>query len=227
MRLIDADKAQPGMTIVAQSQTEGKGQRGKTWADTPGQSLLMSVITMPGAAISTQFAFNAVIATAIADVLDRLYGSWDLHIKWPNDIIINDRKAGGILIENVLRGSRWTHCVIGLGINVKQERFPPELPFATSLKIESGQDINMIALRDNLRMGLTDCSNCPVPAAASMKRYNEYLYKRGRKQRFSDSSGTFEATIIEACSDGTLQVQLADGSIAFYQHGQVVWEWGD
>ena len=226
MQLIDANKAQTGLTIVAQSQTGGKGQRGKIWVDTPGQSLLMSVITTPGLPIGAQFAFNALIAVTIANVLQKLCSTPDIRIKWPNDIIINDKKAGGILIENVLRGSRWTHCVIGLGINVKQEQFPAALPFATSLKIALGQHINMIRLRDDLRMEIVDCSNCPVPSEISMERYNQYLYKRGQKQRFSDSSGQWEATILGADADGRLQVQLADGNIVFYQHGQVVWEWG-
>ena len=225
MQLIDANKAQTGLTILAQSQTGGKGQRGKTWIDTPGQSLLMSVITTPGLAIGAQFAFNALVSVTIANVLQKLCNTWELRIKWPNDIIINDKKAGGILIENVLRGNSWTYCVIGLGINVKQGHFPAELPFATSLKIASGQDINMIKLRDDLRKEIVGCSNCPVPAGISMERYNEYLYKRGKKQSFSDSSGQWEATILGAADDGRLHVQLADGNIVFYHHGQVMWEW--
>jgi BirA family biotin operon repressor/biotin-[acetyl-CoA-carboxylase] ligase len=225
MQLIDANTAYPGLTIVAQSQTSGKGQRGRAWVDMPGQSLLMSIITTPGIAISAQFAFNALVATTIADVLKPLSASWDLRIKWPNDIIINDKKAGGILIENVIRGSRWTHCVVGLGLNIKQEVFPPELPFATSLKIGSGQDFNIIDLRDALRQGIMECSSRSLSAETIMKRYNEHLYKTGQKQAFSNNEGKWEATIIGAGADGSLHVQLADDSLVTYYHGQVVWEW--
>ena len=120
MQLIDANKAQHGLTIVTQSQSEGKGQRGKTWLDAPGQSLLMSIIIHPKKEINDQFVFNAAVAVAIANVLQKSNHNWDIRIKWPNDIIINAKKAGGILIENILRGSRWTHSVVGLGLNVKQ-----------------------------------------------------------------------------------------------------------
>jgi len=226
MQLIDADKAQPGLTIVAQSQREGKGQRGRTWADVPGQSLLMSVITTPGIAISGQFAFNALVAATIADVIGTFAENTPIYIKWPNDIIVNDKKAGGILIENVLRGSRWMYSVIGLGLNVKQEHFPATLPHATSLKAATGLDINMIALRDALRDAIAgSANNCVVPTDVCMRRYNERLYKKGQKHLFSDGNGKWEAVITGAGADGSLQVQHDDGSLKEYYHGQVVWEW--
>lgn len=226
MQLIDADKAQPGLTIVAQNQTGGKGQRGKTWVGIPGQSLLMSIITTPGRANSEQFAFNAQVATAIADVLRKLSDTWELRIKWPNDIIINDKKAGGVLIENVIRGSRWTHSVIGLGLNVKQEHFPPDLPNAISLKMALGHDVNMVQLRDDLREEIFNNTLYPLPAESSMKRYNEFLYKKGQKQRFSNSAGQWDATVLGVLADGSVQVQLEDGGIVSYYHGHIVWEWG-
>ncbi len=227
MQLIDANKAQQGLTIVAQSQAAGKGQRGKVWTDTPSQSLLMSIIVVPGRPIQEQFVFNAAIAAAIANVLQNLYKEWHINVKWPNDIIINDKKAGGILIENVLRGSKWTHAVVGFGLNVKQAQFPDSLPFATSLKIASGNDFNMTQLRDTLRENIMLCTVCPPPADKIMARYNELLYKRGQKQFFSNATGKWDVTLLNAHTDGTLEVQLRDGTIVFYHHGQATWEWGD
>ena len=224
MQLIDADKALPGMTIVAQSQTRGKGQRGKSWADTPGESLLMSVVTAPGRPITDQFVFNSSIAVSIANVLQKLDANWNVRIKWPNDMIINDKKAGGILIENILRGSRWAHSVVGLGLNIKQLSFPPDLPYATSLKITSGHDFDMTAIRDAIRESIIDVTSNPL-TGLNMKDYNELLYKRGRKQRFTNTAGNWEATIIQVYPNGTLEVQLEDGAIICYQHGQVLWDW--
>ena len=225
MQLIDANKAQQGMTIVAQSQFSGKGQRGKTWIDAPGQSLLMSIIVVPGRRIQEQFVFNAAIASAIADVLQRSYTNWNVHIKWPNDMIINDKKAGGILIENVLRGSSWAYSVVGLGLNIKQIHFPETLPFATSLKLASGTDFNVTRLRDDLREAIMLCTVCPPPAEKTMAHYNDLLYKRNQKQKFSDNGTVWEATLLNTHTDGTLEVQLGDGAIVFYHHGQVMWEW--
>ena len=225
MQLIDANKAQQGMTIVAQSQSAGKGQRGRLWIDEPGQSLLMSIIIIPQQQISDQFAFNASVAVAVAHVLQQLNNNWNVNIKWPNDIIINDKKAGGILIENVIRGSRWAHSVIGLGLNVKQGSFPAELPYATSLKIATGNDVNITKLRDDIRENILLAATCPPPPEKIMDGYNEHLYKRGQKQGFSDGSHKWEATIMNAHKDGTLEVQLESGTIVFYHHGQVVWNW--
>ena len=226
MQLIDANKAQQGMTIVAQSQYAGKGQRGKVWVDAPGQSLLMSVIVVPGRLIQEQFVFNASVAVAIAHVLQNLSEEWQIHVKWPNDIIINDKKAGGILIENVLRGSKWANSVIGLGLNVKQQQFPEDLPFATSLKIAAGIDFNMTQLRDALRESIILCTTCPPPAEKIMARYNELLYKRGQLQSFSSTEGSWDATLLKVHTDGTLEVQLTYGTTTHYHHGQVAWEWG-
>ena len=227
MQLIDANKARQGLTITAQSQTEGRGQRGKVWTDVPGQSLLMSIIVLPAREISEQFVFNASVATAVANVLQNLYADWRVFVKWPNDIIINDKKAGGILIENVLRGSKWTHSVVGLGLNIKQERFPETLPFATSLKMTSGEDFNVSGLRDELREQILLCATCPLPTEKAIERYNDRLYRHGKKQEFSDTRGKWEATIINAHKDGTIELQLADESVGFYHHGQAEWVWGN
>ena len=225
MQLIDANKAQHGLTIVTQSQSEGKGQRGKSWLDAPGQSLLMSIIILPQKEINHQFVFNAAVAVAIANVLQNSDQSWDVRIKWPNDIIINAKKAGGILIENILRGSRWTHSVVGLGLNVKQASFPDTLPFATSLKIASGNDIDITKLRNDIRENIIVSASYLLPPEKIMAQYNEYLYKHNQKQAFSDTTGTWEATILNVHKDGTLEVQLNDGTTAFYHHGQVTWDW--
>ena len=223
IRLIDANKAQHGLTITAQTQSAGKGQRGKQWIDAPGESLLMSIILHPEREINEQFIFNSSVAVAIATVLSNFCPGRDIRIKWPNDIIINDKKAGGILLENVLRGNRWTHCIVGLGLNIKQASFPESLPFATSLKIATGNDIDIIKLRDDIR---THIILSPKQTAGEiMARYNSLLYKRGQKQTFSDSNGKWETTILNAHKDGTIELQLSDGAVVRYHHGQMLWEW--
>jgi BirA family transcriptional regulator, biotin operon repressor / biotin---[acetyl-CoA-carboxylase] ligase len=226
MQLIDADKAQHGMTITALTQTGGKGQRSKMWVDTFGQSLLMSIIVEPRRAIQEQFAFNASVAAAVADMLKDIYKIWEINIKWPNDIIINDKKAGGILIENVIRGSKWSHSVIGIGLNVKQEKFPRSLPFATSLKVASGVDFGIKELRDELRAGIMRVIENPLSLEQSMEQYNEYLYRKKKKQKFNTAIGDLEATIVQVHTDGTLEVELPNGTQNFYHHGQVTWVWG-
>ncbi len=147
-----------------------------------------------------------------------------IQIKWPNDIIINDKKAAGILIENVLRGSTWAHSVIGLGLNVGQRAFPPDLPNATSLKIELKNDIDMTGLRDRIREKVMAAVNLGA-WTEGLAQYNRYLYKKGEKQQFTDGINQWHATILAVGTDGTLEVISEDGTHAFYHHGQVLWDW--
>ncbi|MBS1687688.1 MAG: biotin--[acetyl-CoA-carboxylase] ligase [Bacteroidetes bacterium] len=225
MRLIDADTAQHGLTIVTQQQTKGKGQRGRQWVDIPGQSLLMSIICNPNRRIDSQFVFNASIAVAVAEVLQEMYENWKVSIKWPNDIIINDKKAGGILIENILRGADWSYAIIGLGLNILQDNFPQELPYATSLKIASGRDFTLNEVRDKIRARILEYTSNNLGAEQIMRLYNQSLYRKGDNQKFTDGSEEWLAIIQGTMADGTLQVRVADGSIVHYTHGVVVWKW--
>ena len=223
MQLVNDDKAHHGLTITAQSQHSGKGQRGRKWADVPGKSLLMSIIITPQMPISAQFAFSASIAVAVVNVLQKLLPSCPVQIKWPNDIIVNDKKAGGILIENALRGSLWTHSIVGIGLNILQESFPDNLPAATSLLIASGQTLQVDEIRDELRSAIVACSARPVKTSAIMDTYNQLLFHRGKQQLFTRNDETWYATIVQAHEDGTLEVLTSEGYTDFYIHGQVKW----
>lgn len=226
MQLINDDKAQPGTTITTLSQGKGKGQRGKVWIDEPGQSLLMSIIVCPKQLLTEQFVFSASVAVAIANVLQNFLPQCIVRVKWPNDIIINDKKAGGILIENVLRGSNWTHSVIGFGLNINQPSFPDSLPYATSLRIVSGQEMEMARIRDRVREHILAATLYPPPSARIMESYNELLYKRSELQKFSNTDGYWNATILHAGEDGSLEIRPENGTkTSIYHHGEIKWEW--
>ncbi|MBA3829705.1 MAG: biotin--[acetyl-CoA-carboxylase] ligase [Taibaiella sp.] len=225
MRLIDADTALPGLTITARRQRAGKGQRGRQWTDVPDQSLLMSMVTVPVRPLEEQFIFNASVAIAIAEVLLEVYEQWDVRIKWPNDIIINDKKAGGVLIENVLRGNRWANSVIGLGLNVHQETFSSDLPFATSLKIEAGRDFDLHLLLTKLRKQIWEATRADSSVMDIMRQYNTLLYRKGKEQTFTDNNRDWSAIIVGTHASGTLQVQTEDGTISQYTHGVYTWKW--
>jgi BirA family biotin operon repressor/biotin-[acetyl-CoA-carboxylase] ligase len=186
----------------------------------------MSIIVTPKQQISQQFVFSASVAVAIANVLQNFLPANQVFIKWPNDIIINDKKAAGILIENVLRGNHWTYSIIGLGLNVNQDMFPASLPNATSLRIESGRYFDLAELRDRLAEQVQSAVSNPMATQQTMDSYNDLLYKRGRKQKLSDdSSFDWTVTVLGALPDGRLEVKLQDGTIRHYQHGEVIWEW--
>jgi len=225
MQLIDADTAQYGLTILAKQQTKGKGQRGRQWIDQAGHSLLTSIICCPQYTLDQQFAFSAAVATAIADVLTQLYEGWNVCIKWPNDIIINDKKAGGILIENVLRGNIWTYAIIGLGLNISQESFPLELPFATSLKIASGKNFSVASVFASIREGILRKTAMAASESEILDEYNTFLYRKGCRQIFTSGNEEWSATVFSVQPNGTLLVQEEDGRVKQYSHGTETWKW--
>ena len=104
MAMVRTGLAKHGDGYFAKAQLQGKGQRGKTWQTEPGTNIILSLTMQPlSLPISRQFHFSAAIALAVRDFFDA-YAGGDTTIKWPNDIYWRDRKAGGILIENIIAG---------------------------------------------------------------------------------------------------------------------------
>lgn len=224
MRLIDADTALDGLTITALRQTNGKGQRGRKWQGDDGESLLMSVIVVPQLQIDQQFVLCAAAALAITDALNTLKVEGDIKIKWTNDIIINDKKTGGILIENILRGTNWNYAIIGIGLNILQQQFPIDLPLATSLKKETNVDYDLYILRDLVRNNIFKLLNT-YTTDQIMELYNSQLYKRGDWQTFERNGQKLLMQINEVMPNGTLRVTDENGDEGFYMHGVENWVW--
>ena len=123
-----------GTVIMAESQYAGRGQQNNRWHSDPGKNLTFSLLLRPTfLPVAQQFDLNRAVSLAIIDALEPILGS-NLKIKWPNDIYYNDKKLGGILIENILQGSQIKNSVIGIGLNINQEVFPLDVPKAVSLK---------------------------------------------------------------------------------------------
>ena len=117
-----------GTVIMAESQYAGRGQQNNGWHSEPGKNLTFSLLLNPAfLPVSEQFDLTRVISLGVYDALKPLLGE-QLKIKWPNDIYYGDKKLGGILIENLLQGSRIKQAIIGIGLNINQQVFPDRLP---------------------------------------------------------------------------------------------------
>jgi BirA family biotin operon repressor/biotin-[acetyl-CoA-carboxylase] ligase len=161
MAQIKEGLAKSGSCFRADYQTHGKGQHGRIWESLKGQNLLCSYIlelkTLDGLKNWTptdQIGFSAAIALGIRAFFDA-HTNGDTKIKKPNDIYWRDRKAGGILIENLLKGTAWTWALIGIGININQTVFSPEAPNPVSLKQITGRDWDILSLQEALSKALT------------------------------------------------------------------------
>tara|TARA_B100000886_G_scaffold1120_1_gene823 strand:+ start:2146 stop:2892 length:747 start_codon:yes stop_codon:yes gene_type:complete len=126
-----------GELVWTENQTSGRGQRNKKWISEPFTSLTFSIYKQFNHLLINPFKLNAVVCLAIINALEKL-SIPKLFIKWPNDILSENKKIGGILIENYFNKSKINASIIGVGINLNQEKFE-NLPKATSLKIITGE----------------------------------------------------------------------------------------
>lgn len=129
-----------GTVIWADHQYAGKGQKGNQWTAEPGLNLTFSLIIYPHLPAERIYGLSQVAAIALQQTVQEHLPQVSVQLKWPNDLLINGQKAAGILIENQLEGSKVKASVIGIGLNVQQRSFPPELARrATSLSLWSDQ----------------------------------------------------------------------------------------
>ena len=147
MAQIKAGLAKSGSCYTADFQTNGRGQHGRVWESSKGQNLLCSYIlelntldALKNWTPADQIGFSAAIALGARAFFAAFAGS-ETKIKKPNDIYFSDRKAGGILIENIVRGQEWTWAVIGIGMNINQTEFSPEALNSVSSNPISLQEI--------------------------------------------------------------------------------------
>jgi BirA family biotin operon repressor/biotin-[acetyl-CoA-carboxylase] ligase len=153
MRLIKQGKPAEGTCIVAGFQHNGRGQRSNTWTSRPGENLLASFILYPRPAMAQQpFLLSKCIALAVLKTI-KSFSSSNVSIKWPNDIMIDGKKAAGILLENQWAGSNWQTAIAGIGINVNQTEFALEK--ATSLAFHTTQALTVELVLTELQKRLS------------------------------------------------------------------------
>ena len=161
MEQIKAGKAISGSCYNTPFQTHGKGQHGRVWESEKGQNLLCSYVLelkslnpAKNWGPEDQKGLSAAVAIGAKAFCGANAGDETL-IKLPNDIYWRDRKAGGILIENSLRGSEWTWAVIGIGFNINQTSFSPDAPNPVSLRQITGRQWEIARLQTELSKALT------------------------------------------------------------------------
>jgi BirA family biotin operon repressor/biotin-[acetyl-CoA-carboxylase] ligase len=223
MEKIHAGMAKDGMAWFAQEQIAGKGQRGKNWYSNPGENIVMSVAIENTKVFKLDpFLFNCVISLSCSDFLERII-SQKVEIKWPNDLFFNDRKAGGILIENIYRGNNWSWAVAGIGINVNQNTFPHEANRPISINQILGKKYNpellAIELHQQIYQDVHEVTQEKLPAI--LERYNEKLYKKNQGVKIKFEGKIFETKILTVNSKGVL-FTLDEKERAF-NFGEIDW----
>lgn len=223
MARISEGPVQEGTTWFAWSQTAGKGQRGHLWQSRPGENVTLSVVLKPlNLRCSDQFMLSASIALALRDLVSH-YTTQPAKIKWSNDIYIGDKKAGGILIENVIRGSSWSYAIVGIGLNVNQLCFPDDLPNPVSLAGVTGTRHDVLEVARTLChfLGRRYAALSEEHFTGILSEYTASLYRLGEAQRFRAGTETFTALIRGVETDGRLRVER-NGRLVRFDFGEVI-----
>jgi BirA family transcriptional regulator, biotin operon repressor / biotin---[acetyl-CoA-carboxylase] ligase len=199
-----------GTVIMAEDQYAGKGQSGNIWRSEAGQNLTFSVLLNPTFLSPTeQFKLNIAVSLSILDLLQPIAGK-DLFVKWPNDIYIGNKKIGGILIENIIRGKNWKHAIVGIGLNINQTYFEPNNTRAASLK-------SLFHKHFDLKKLLLDCCRCislryeELRSKSYLKQkeeYKSYLFRLNQLSPFSINGVEVEGMVIDVNDEGKLIVNF-------------------
>ena len=202
--------------VVAKEQKKGRGQQESNWVSEPFKNLTVSVyFSNIDLEISNQKYLNFAISLAIFDILSHQKAK-DLSIKWPNDILSANKKICGILIENTIKGRKINNSIIGIGLNVNQEKFPDALKNVTSLKKITHKEFDLELLLVEVIQKIEERLKM-----LSLKKFTdletEYLnvlYKKNIPTMFKDSHDVlFMGKIIGISSLGSLQIELEDETI--------------
>ncbi len=203
--------------VMALEQTNGRGQMGAEWVSEPGKGLAVSVLVkdVPQDMISI-YDFNVAVALAAIGLLT-MNGIVKCNVKWPNDIMAENKKVGGILIENSLKSDGSFTAVVGFGLNLNQTDFE-HLPQANSLTNITQQvyDLEEMAERfiKSLKLHLI---LFPERTDEAWEHYNSLLFKKDKPAAFELPNGDrFMGIIKYVTRDGKLAVLLNDDSVEYY-----------
>lgn len=220
-----------GTVISADFQTDGKGQFDRKWLSNAAENIMMSVILTPHFLdISRQAILNMAIALGILEYLQSKNISV-LSVKWPNDLYHSSQKIGGILIQNQLQGSILKHSIVGIGLNINQITFSPDLDNRpTSLRLITDAHLNLdeemmqcwqfLSLQYNKLKDRTQHFSI-------MRAYNNALYHNGKQAKitFLHNQISMVCTLEEVDLLGRLTVVDTNGKAHVIKHGTVKMEY--
>lgn len=217
--LIRTERSLPNyLTIFTPQQTAGVGQYGAKWQSEPYMNLTFSTLFIPSnLTVDRAFLLNMLVPITVLKTLKSYQDTADIHIKWPNDILVANKKVGGILIENVLQGQQLLKSVIGIGLNVNQTNFEG-LPKASSLKVLWNKEIEVEQLLKaivlNLEKELSTLSTISFEAIYPI--YKENLYRIEKVSTFRLPNGTLFMGIIKGVTSyGELVVETESSTQQF------------
>lgn len=214
-----------GTLVAAEMQTAGKGRRGRGWESPKGTGIWFSVILRPGFNPKSASMLTLVMGTAVALAVNELDSNKGCMIKWPNDIVLNNKKICGILTEMNAEMDYINYVIIGAGINVNTERMPDSIiDTATSIKIELGIDIERANLLNKVLMHFENIYKQFLKnenMSDLIEQYNSLLINKDKVVKVLDPKGEYTGIARGINELGELLVEMPDGRIKNVYAGEV------
>ena len=211
--------------VISKHQTKGKGRNGNIWANDASLNLAFSIYKRFNRLnINNKFILNLISSIAVFHLLNENKLN-KLTIKWPNDIMSENKKISGILIENSVKGNFINHSVIGVGINVNQRKFK-NLPNATSMFIETGREFSLDTLASRLgEIFSMNFLQYEKNEGALLKYYNNQLFLKNTDSNFITKDGKrFSGKITRINKNGELIIMKADKREVNYTENEIRFE---
>lgn len=213
-----------GHLVISESQSTGRGQSNRVWVSDPGQNLTFSFYFKPASA-KRLYSLTLIIALACSKALCEIAGK-EIKVKWPNDLIIEGKKIGGILVESEFKGTNVEKLIIGIGININQTEFDGSLSNATSLKLvgdkagDYDREEILAIICKNLEFYLDEWDrDAPLPRESVHERligYGSYGHVE-----VNESLQTEPLKFVGICTKGFPTFVTEAGDIIKYRHEQI------
>lgn len=221
-QLIEAKRPVEGTVISSSFQYSGRGQGNHGWESEAGKNLLCTYVFYPEIPVNRVFILNKMLACAVHQCLRKLTGSEEFKIKWPNDILINNNKISGMLVETGISGDKINYCIAGIGINVNQEVFRSYRPEAISIKMLTSKPMELDFVLGTLNQSLTDWYEKLITNADEVSGYyDHHLYLINQQAGFIIHGNRMNATITGTDQEGHVMVETENRDILRLKHGEL------
>ena len=209
-------------TVYTQNQFNGRGRTTKQWISEPNKNIALSLFKrIKKTDLEHIFLLNVIASISILELLEK-YLVKDVKVKWPNDVMVKNKKISGVLIENKIKKNNSINSVMGIGINVNQQNFPDFLS-ATSIVNEIGSVSEIDLLANELAVIIK--SNFKFLKSKSklyLEHYNNKLHNKNQTVRFKNNIGKIEVgEIVKVDFRGNLMIMNEKGKIEYFKENEI------
>ncbi len=207
-----------GAAICTFNQTSGKGQYGNSWQTKEDLNIAYSLAIPAEKIVVRQDLFNFRTATVLRAFLANMTRE-HVEVKWPNDLIIQQKKIAGILVERKTVGGR-SYLVVGIGLNVLQENFQ-NLPKAGSLLTQTGMRFDLTEFSEHLHRYMSDHLTIAIADTEIVEEINQWLFRKDIISVFEIAGIRQNGIITKVDEDGFLWVQLEKDGVKKFFHKEI------